>query len=73
MGDGDVQDQAHPMGAGEIDVLLNQERYETHNKKQITKANPPQNRTRGSASPIFVAAMEGEEEEGEEEPTGSNA
>eukprot|EP00960_Hanusia_phi_P016433 484099-Hanusia_phi.AAC.1 len=31
----------------EVNVLLNQERYETQNKKQIAKENPPQNRTRG--------------------------
>eukprot|EP00960_Hanusia_phi_P064711 765881-Hanusia_phi.AAC.1 len=31
----------------EMCILLNQERYEMHNRKQIMKANPPQNRTRG--------------------------
>eukprot|EP00960_Hanusia_phi_P037086 752715-Hanusia_phi.AAC.1 len=28
--------------------LLNQERYEKHDKKQIDEANPPQNRARGN-------------------------
>eukprot|EP00960_Hanusia_phi_P023734 700297-Hanusia_phi.AAC.1 len=41
-------------------VLLNHEKYETHtyNKKQITKANPPQNRPlgegRGSKKPFQI-------------------
>eukprot|EP00960_Hanusia_phi_P074950 768349-Hanusia_phi.AAC.7 len=43
---GSGNNPVHYFRIGCITQLGNQERYETHNKKQITKANPPQNRTR---------------------------